>query len=65
VSDPDATARLQSLLDRLEAARQRLEQADDSDAAIDVLQELVDLGKEVQAEIERQKREGPEDAPAR
>ena len=59
MSDPDAHARLQSLLDRLEAARQRLEQAEDSEAAIDVLQELVELGKEVQAEIERQRREGP------
>jgi len=59
VTDPTAQARLQSLLDRLEAARERLEQAQSSEAAIDVLQELVDLGKEVQAEIERQKREGP------
>ncbi len=57
--EPDATARLQELFDRLETARQRLEEAPDSEAAIDVLQELVDLGKEVQAEIERQKREGP------
>lgn len=59
MTDPTAQARLQSLLDRLEAARERLEQAQSSEAAIDVLQELVDLGKEVQAEIERQKREGP------
>ena len=59
MSDPENQARLRSLLDRLEAARARLEAAGDSEAAIDVLQELVDLGKEVQAEIERQKREGP------
>ena len=59
MSDPENQARLRSLLDRLEAARARLEAAEDSEAAIDVLQELVDLGKEVQAEIERQKREGP------
>ena len=59
MTDPAAQARLQSLLDRLEAARERLEQAQSSEAAIDVFQELVDLGKEVQAEIERQKREGP------
>jgi hypothetical protein len=58
VNDSEATQRLQQLLDRLDAARLRLEQADDSEAAIEVLQELVDLGKEVQAEIERQKREG-------
>ena len=59
MTDPAAQARLQSLLDRLEAARELLEQAQSSEAAIDVFQELVDLGKEVQAEIERQKREGP------
>ncbi len=59
MTDSDATARLKDLFDRLEAARQRLEEAADSEAAIDVLQELVDLGKEVQAEIERQRREAP------
>ena len=55
---PETARAVQQLLDRLNAARLRLEQADDSEAAIEVLQELVDLGKEVQAEIERQKREG-------
>jgi len=63
VSDPEAQARLQSLLDRLEDARRRLEAAEDSEAAVDVLQDLVQLGKEVQTEIERQKREGPAGAP--
>jgi hypothetical protein len=63
VSDPEAKARLQALLDRLEDARRRLEGAADSEAAVDVLQDLVQLGKEVQAEIERQKREGPAVAP--
>ena len=63
MSDPEAQARLQSLLDRLEDARRRLEAAEDSEAAVDVLQDLVQLGKEVQAEIERQKREGPAGAP--
>jgi hypothetical protein len=58
VNDSDRAQRLQQLLDRLDAARLRLEQTEDSEAAIEVLQELVDLGKEVQAEIERQKREG-------
>jgi len=51
-------ARLQDLLDRLEEARRRLEQAEDSEAAVDVLQDLVRLAKDVQAEIERQKGEG-------
>jgi hypothetical protein len=59
VNDPEDQARLQSLLERLEDARRRLEAAENSEAAVDVLQDLVQLGKEVQAEIERQKREGP------
>ena len=63
MSDPDdATQRLQSLLDRLEDARRRLEGADDSETAVDVLKDLVELAKEVQAEIDRQRRAGP-DAP--
>ena len=61
MSEPEqTTARLQDLLDRLEIARAKLEAAQDSDAAVDVLQELVDLSKEVQAEIERQRSAGPE-----
>jgi hypothetical protein len=60
VSAPeDTTRRLQGLLDRLEEARGRLAAADGADAAVDVLQDLVDLAKEVQAEIEQQRREGP------
>jgi hypothetical protein len=57
VTDADAktAARLQELLDRLEEARRRLEAAEDSEGAVDVLQDLVQLAKEVQAEIERQK----------
>ena len=49
--------RLQSLLERLDEARRRLEQSDDSESAVDVLQDLVQLAKDVQAEIERQKGE--------
>ncbi|MCC6222454.1 MAG: hypothetical protein IT201_03065 [Thermoleophilia bacterium] len=56
----DTRARLEGLLARLDEARDRLETADSSDAAVDVLQDLVDLAKEVQAEIERQRRAGPE-----
>jgi len=55
VSDAETAARLQELLDRLEDARGRLEDAEDSEAAVDILQDLVQLAKEVQAEIERQK----------
>lgn len=56
----DTRARLEGLLARLDEARGRLEAADSSEAAVDVLQDLVELAKEVQAEIERQRRAGPE-----
>ncbi len=55
----ETTLRLQGLLDRLEDARSRLETAEEPEGAVDVLQDLVELAKEVQAEIERQRREAP------
>lgn len=57
MSEPDAVARLQELLDKVEAARAELEETDDPERAVQVLQELADLAKEVQAEVERARRE--------
>jgi hypothetical protein len=48
---------LQELLEKVEAARSELEKADDPERAVQVLQELADLSKEVQAEVERARRE--------
>jgi hypothetical protein len=63
MSQTDPVGRLQELLDRLEAARKRLEETDDPERAVAVLRELADLAKEVQAEIERARRkEGHADA---
>jgi hypothetical protein len=59
VSEGETTARLRGLLDRLEETRRRLEQAEDADEAVDLLQDLAQLAKETQAEIERARREGP------
>ncbi len=56
-SEPDAVARLQELLEKVEAARVELESADDPERAVQILQELADLSKEVQAEVERARRE--------
>ena len=56
-SEPDAVARLQELLEKVEAARAALETADDPERAVEILQELADLAKEVQAEVERARRE--------
>ena len=56
-NEPDAVARLQDLLEKVESARAQLESADDPERAVEILQELADLAKEVQAEVERARRE--------
>jgi hypothetical protein len=55
--------RLQDLLARLDATLTDLEQSDDSEAAVDKLAAMAELAREVQAEIDRLRRETP-DAPA-
>ena len=54
---PDAVARLQELLEKVESARAQLEATDDPERAVEVLQELAELATEVQAEVERARRE--------
>ena len=61
VSAEESLKRAEDLLEKLEAARARLESTDDPDAAIEVLAELSDLAREVEAELTRAKREA--DAP--
>jgi hypothetical protein len=46
----------ENLLARLEAARGRLDETQDPDQAIEILQELAELAKEVEAELQRAKR---------
>jgi hypothetical protein len=57
VTAEESLARAESLLERLDAARARLEGTEDPERAIELLGELSELAKEVQAEIERAKRE--------
>ncbi len=57
MSEPQPVRRLEELLERLEAARAELEKTDDAERAVAVLQELAELAKEVQAEVERARRE--------
>jgi hypothetical protein len=57
VTAEESLARAESLLERLDATRARLEGTDDPEQAIELLGELSELAKEVQAEIERAKRE--------
>jgi hypothetical protein len=49
--------REQEPAERLEEARARLEVTDDPEQAVEVLRELAEVAKEVQAEIERARRE--------
>lgn len=53
----DALRRAEELLDRLEQTRARLEVTADPDHAIDVLTELAEIAKQVEAEIELARRE--------
>jgi len=52
----ESLANAENLLARLEEARTRLDQTDDPDQAIEILQELADLAKEVEGELQRAKR---------
>jgi energy-converting hydrogenase A subunit M len=46
----------ENLLARLEAARARLDETQDADEAIAILQELAEVAKQVEAELQRAKR---------
>jgi exonuclease VII small subunit len=47
----------ETLLDRLEQTRARLENTTDPDEAIEVLQELSEIAKEVESQLQQAKRE--------
>jgi exonuclease VII small subunit len=54
----------ENLLARLEAARVRLDETQDPDQAIEILQELAELAKEVEGELQRAKRAAETEAAA-
>jgi hypothetical protein len=58
----ESLTRAEELLARLEAARARLESTTDADAAIEILGELAELAKEVEAELQRARRAAETDA---
>jgi hypothetical protein len=62
VSADESLTKAEVLLARLEAARTRLEATDDPDQAIEVLQELADLAREIEAELQRARRAAETDA---
>ncbi len=60
-SAENSLRKAEELLEKLEAARTRLEGTEDPEAAIEVLAELSELAREVESELTRAKREA--DAP--
>jgi hypothetical protein len=63
VSEAEAAIRLQELLAALDRELAGLEATEESEAAVERLAAMADLAREVQAEIDRLRREAP-DAPA-
>jgi hypothetical protein len=57
VSADDRLKHAEALLDRLEQTRTRLERTTDPDEAIEVLQELAEIAKEVESQLQQAKRE--------
>jgi len=53
----DSLQRAEVLLERLERTRQELESTQDPDRAIEILSELAEIAKEVEAELARAKKE--------
>ena len=53
----ESLRRAEELLERLEKTRARLESTDDPEAAIDILGELADIAKQVEAELEQARRD--------
>ena len=58
----ESLTKAEALLARLEAARVRLEETEEPDQAIEVLQELAELAKEIEAELQRVRRAAEADA---
>jgi hypothetical protein len=57
VNAEDSLQRAEGLLERLERTRQELESTQDPDRAIEILSELAEIAKEVEAELARAKKE--------
>jgi hypothetical protein len=53
----ESLRRAEALLEQLEQARTRLEQTEDPEAAIEILSELAEIAKQVEAELSRARRE--------
>ena len=58
----ESLQRAEVLMERLEQTRARLEETSDPDTAIEVLSELAEIAKEVEAELSKAKREADAEA---
>jgi hypothetical protein len=56
-NEEEALQRAESLLERLERTRQELESTQDPDRAIEILSELAEIAKEVEAALAQAKKE--------
>jgi hypothetical protein len=65
MSAEESLQRAEELLSRVEEVRARLETTGDPDAALDALADLAELAKQVEAEIQRAKRDAEAEADAR
>ncbi len=61
-SAEDSLSRAEELLAKLEGARERLESTDDPNQAIEVLQELADLAKQIEAALHTARQAAEADA---
>jgi hypothetical protein len=59
-SAEESLKRAEELLERLEKTRERLEATQDPDDAIDILGELAEIAKQVEAELEQARRDAHE-----
>lgn len=64
MTSEESLSNAENLLARLEEARTRLDATQDPDQAIEILQELAELAKEVEAELQRAKRAAETEAAA-
>ena len=62
MSANESLGRAEELLARLEAQREKLEATDDPDQAIEVLQELADLARQIEVELQAARRAAEADA---
>ena len=62
MTSEQSLANAENLLARLESARTRLEETEDPDRAIEILQELAELAKDVEGELQRARRSAETEA---